>query len=167
MQSWMNQTERNILQELIEKYNPKTVLEIGTCEGASTLILASMGAKVATIDKNQVSGLGDNIYCVTGNSHDIEVITYAANILKSVDFIFIDGDHTKEGVYLDAINCYSLLFIPGIMVFHDIYNPEVIKGIDKFRKQYPPTSEMIYNTIPAIDPIQDVVWGGLRSLHYD
>lgn len=37
----------------------------------------------------------------------------------TVDFVFVDGDHTYEGCYNDALIWYNALKHSGIMAFHD------------------------------------------------
>jgi hypothetical protein len=65
---------------------------------------------------------------------------YLSNCLERFDFIYIDGDHTADGVYSDAILSFPLLKDKGIMAFddylwhHESNNPilEPKNGIDKF-----------------------------------
>ena len=59
---------------------------------------------------------------------------------KNYDFIYIDGDHSEKGVYLDAINAYPLIKKEGIILFDDYnwqHKSQVTKnGIEKFIKEY-------------------------------
>lgn len=63
---------------------------------------------------------------------------------KQYDFIYIDGDHTAEGVYKDAILSWPLLKPYGIMAFddyqwhHDSGQEELCPkpGINKFLDEY-------------------------------
>jgi hypothetical protein len=54
----------------------------------------------------------------------------------SVDFVYIDGDHSPEQVYKDAINMWSKMKEGGVVLFDDyqfVVNGVVTaKGIDKF-----------------------------------
>ena len=61
-----------------------------------------------------------------GNSHDPAYIEYVKRevSLGSVDFMFIDGDHTYEGVKADFINFSSLVKPGGYIAFHDIRDTE-------------------------------------------
>lgn len=71
---------------------------------------------------------------------------------NSVDFIYIDGDHRAEGVYLDAINCFELCKKNGIILFDDYlwedYTGEksTKEGIDKFLKEYTENIEVLINS---------------------
>jgi len=54
------------------------------------------------------------------------------------DFIYVDGDHRTEGVYIDAINSIKLCKTNGFILFDD-YHPtwsDTVKGIDKFLIEY-------------------------------
>lgn len=65
---------------------------------------------------------------------------FLSSCSDSFDFIYIDGDHTADGVYSDAVLSYPLLKVGGIMAFddylwhHDTNNPKLEPklGIDKF-----------------------------------
>jgi hypothetical protein len=60
------------------------------------------------------------------------------------DFIYIDGDHTAEAVYNDAVLSWECLKPNGIMAFDDYYwshdskDPQLSPkpGIDKFLEEY-------------------------------
>ena len=55
-----------------------------------------------------------------GNSHDPEYIQKVKSEVGIVDFLFIDGDHSYEGVKQDFENFYSTVKIGGYIAFHDI-----------------------------------------------
>lgn len=77
-------------------------------------------------------------------SHKTTSTDYLSITSDNFDFIYIDGDHTSEGVYSDAILSFPLLKNQGIMAFddylwhHDSKDPflEPKKGIDKFLLEY-------------------------------
>ena len=130
------------LARRIEKKRPSVILEIGTARGG-TLFLASQlaadDALIISIDlpggmygggypdwkipfykafkkKNQV------IELIQGDSHSDEVLMKLKILLnkRTIDYLFIDGDHTYEGVKKD-FDTYSRLLSPGSFVaFHDI-----------------------------------------------
>jgi len=58
----------------------------------------------------------------------------------SVDFVYIDGDHSPEQVYKDACNMFPKMKKDGIMLFDDYMfttNGIITKhGIDKFLNEY-------------------------------
>lgn len=67
-------------------------------------------------------------------------ISYLQSCTEKFDFIYIDGDHTAEAVYQDAVHSLPLLKRDGILAFddylwsHDTKLPELEPkmGIDKF-----------------------------------
>lgn len=53
------------------------------------------------------------------------------------DFIFVDGDHRPEAVYLDGVECFKILRLQGFLLFDDYTWSEGTKSaIDKFIKEY-------------------------------
>jgi len=52
------------------------------------------------------------------------------------DFIYIDGDHRPEGVYIDAINSFELCKEQGFILFDDYLWGDTGIGIDKFLNEY-------------------------------
>lgn len=64
----------------------------------------------------------ENVHMVTGDSHKTETLNDVKSILNNekVDLLFIDGDHTYEGVKQDYLLYKELVNIGGYIVFHDI-----------------------------------------------
>jgi cephalosporin hydroxylase len=63
---------------------------------------------------------------VRGDSHDFETVTAVENVLAGtlVDFLFIDGDHSLQGVWTD-FDLYKRFVRPGGLIgFHDIIDTE-------------------------------------------
>lgn len=135
------------LAQAVKSINPKTILEIGTCNGGTFFIWANLAAELAiTCDINK-SKIRDELYhsfpppdsrCkvipLAGDSHDQRFLETVKNSLNGnqVDFLFIDGDHTEEGVKSDY-NMYSpLVRSGGIIAFHDILEKQPIPGNQVF-----------------------------------
>ena len=59
---------------------------------------------------------------------------------NSIDFVYIDGDHSPEQVYKDAVNIFIKMKKNGIILFDDYtwVNGDIItaEGIDKFLNEY-------------------------------
>jgi hypothetical protein len=51
---------------------------------------------------------------------------------KNFSFIYIDGDHRPESVYIDAINCFYLCKKHGYILFDDFLWKDTKLGINKF-----------------------------------
>lgn len=73
-----------------------------------------------------------------GDSHRVlPALTEDPELLGTFSFAYIDGDHTGEGVYQDAVSAWKLLATDGIVLFDDYgLKPEAgdvpMPGIDKF-----------------------------------
>lgn len=114
---------------LYREVNPKRVLEIGSWQGGTLqvwLTEAKPEAVVAVdLDHQNPSAYegwrqqGTALYVVEGDSHD-PAIAAAVRRGGPYNWMFIDGDHTEEGVRADvelAISCAA----PGaLLVLHDV-----------------------------------------------
>jgi cephalosporin hydroxylase len=123
------------LSKAVDALKPKTIVEIGTCNGETLFIWFNLASKcVITCDLN-VSKICDELYSafsppdsackfipLAGDSHQqefLDKVKHAPNGRK-VDFLFIDGDHTEKAVISDY-NMYSpFVRSGGIIAFHDI-----------------------------------------------
>lgn len=149
-------SEITSLANLIKELKPKTVLEIGTAEGGTLFLfsrLAAPGAKIISVDlPGGKFGGGypewkislyksfplpsQRLYLLRENSHLISTQERIKEIIGTtpVDFLFIDGDHTYEGVKKDFEMYSPLVKDGGIIVFHDIavHPPEKNCDVHKF-----------------------------------
>lgn len=71
-----------------------------------------------------------NLTLLCNNTNDKKTIS-KAKLLGPYDLIFIDADHSYEGVKKDFYNYLPLLKKNGVIGFHDVDNPEWM-GINKF-----------------------------------
>jgi cephalosporin hydroxylase len=134
------------LQEFLKDKEFKHVLEIGTWQGTSALLWAMMVApengRVWCCDLSFSYGsfysnlngktytqpmYRDTVYQkyvteLQGDSHDPKFIERVSKEvgLTPLDFMFIDGDHTYEGVRADFINFHPFVKTGGYIAFHDI-----------------------------------------------
>jgi predicted O-methyltransferase YrrM len=129
--------------KIVGEEKPKTILEIGTAKGGTLFLLcrvaASKDAKIISVDLpgGEYGGgypqkkvplyksfalTSQKLHLVRGNSHLKKTLEKVRETLRGrkIDFIFIDGDHTYEGVKRD-FNLYGpLLRKGGLIGFHDI-----------------------------------------------
>ncbi len=141
--------------ELIKQKKPKNILEIGTANGGNLFLFAQVaekGGKILSIDlphgafgggysrmkqvvyKNFVSS-SKEIYLIRDNSHSDQSLQQVKDILGQgvLDVLFIDGDHTYEGVKADFDMYGPLVRKGGIIGFHDIaLSPTSDYGVEKF-----------------------------------
>ena len=114
------QKEFTELMQIIIDNKYKSVLEIGAYSNGCTYAFASICKKVVSIDLNHRSTERfDNATYITGNSHEVR-----NDIDGKFDVIFIDGDHTYEGVKKDFELYSDLINKGGIICFHDIWDTE-------------------------------------------
>lgn len=131
------------LATLFAQHQPKTVMEIGTAHGGTLFLWCRLAHPTATIISLDLPGgihgggypywkswvyqrfplVGQKLHLLRGDSHKPEMLARLKTILPAagqIDFLFIDGDHTYEGVKAD-FEMYSGLVRPGgLIVFHDI-----------------------------------------------
>jgi predicted O-methyltransferase YrrM len=126
----------------VRKLKPQTVLEVGTARGGTLFLwtrLARPNATIVSIDLpgGKFGGGYTKWQAITYKRfakgrqklHLLRVDSHAQSTLektkqlfggKPIDFLFIDGDHSFEGVKKDW-EMYSPLVRPGgMVVFHDI-----------------------------------------------
>lgn len=110
----------------VNGFKPHNVLEIGTM-GSSFWVLSklSTGKKVSVdIDPRQSIihhfMYGEDWKFFQGDSHTQEMFQKVKSFCPQYDFIFIDGDHTYDGVKRDFEMYKSLLTERGVIAFHDI-----------------------------------------------
>lgn len=113
--------------------NIRTVLEIGTADSGTHLLLSELLNSKKTmiaVDlelRNRLSlkllnSHQDLRLGIRGSSHSDKVIQQVASALnnKQIDLLFIDGDHSYEGVKKDFEIYQSFVANKGIIAFHDI-----------------------------------------------
>ena len=132
-QSAITKKYGELLFKVVNLYQPKTIIELGTCVGIGTLYMAAgnTNAKVYTIEGDPniaaiaqknfslLPNYSKNINSVIGNFDD-DLESTIKNI-DTIDFAFIDGNHRKEPTlrYFNQIieKCNS----NSILVFDDIH----------------------------------------------
>lgn len=130
------------LGRIMIEHKPKNILEIGTANGGSLFLfcqLADPAAKIVSLDlpwgnfgggyplwkkplyRSFVKGL-QKLYLIRADSHKAESLARIESILQEekLDFLFIDGDHTYEGVKHDFELYSPLVRSGGIIAMHDI-----------------------------------------------
>lgn len=135
-----NRTEIHQLATEIAKLKPKNILEIGTQYGGTFNVFCKLASnKKISIDlpegihgglpvwmtqqRNQyfLDNFND-VHFLSYDSHLQSTLDFAEGLLhdEKVDVLFIDGDHTYDGVEQD-FNMYRRLVRPsGLIVFHDV-----------------------------------------------
>jgi len=123
------------LLQMLQKDPPRYVCEIGTASGGTLFLLAQVSRPDAlllsvdlgltrerTLVHARFANRKQRIISVRGDSRAPETIARVRRLLrgKPLDLLFIDGDHTYEGVKADFVNYSPLVRKGGLIVFHDI-----------------------------------------------
>jgi len=137
---------RSEILSLVQRVNalePKMILEIGTCNGGTLFMWANIASQlVVTCDlfKNDYrselyahfpSPKSDcRVMALTGNSHDPD---FKRRVFEKfgdnkIDYLFIDGDHSEQGVRSDFFDYKDLVRPGGIVAFHDILESQPVEG---------------------------------------
>jgi len=149
--------EQYVLGVLARLYNPRIVFEIGTFDGASTLLLArnAPDAQVMTLDLDPGSADRATVDAEAGNAQmgvgarfvdepEATRITQLFGDSRSFDFspwfgtvdlVLVDGGHERECAKADTATALRLLARGGIAVWDDyqIGWPEVVRSVDEAR----------------------------------
>jgi len=143
----LTKTERLLLYRLARSLNKQSVIvEIGSYLGASSSFLACAAKErnhsVYCVDTWENEGMSeggrdtfeefsrnlklfkDFITPLRGRSADV-----AKTFDKEIDLIFIDGDHSYEGVKTDVEAWLPKMKKGGILIFHDIGWAEGVKRV--------------------------------------
>jgi len=143
------------LARMVQTAKPEVIVEIGTYKGGTLYIWSRCSPKVRLIvsidlpDGAYGGGYsprrqklyrefvfdrpGAQVEFLQRDSHDPTTLARLKKALagRVIDFLYIDGDHTYEGVKQDY-EMYSPLVRPGgIIAFHDIETRS--RGVDVYR----------------------------------
>jgi len=138
---YIHSADVTAMKNVLKKYKPKVMLEIGSAYGASTKLLAAIaeefGGHVYCIDPNpqpemfenlEEYGLSKYVTMIQGESPWID---WGENDPK-IDFLFIDGFHNYRNAFIDYFYWQKFLNDPGVVAFHDTNRfPQVDRAIDE------------------------------------
>lgn len=168
------------LMKILTELAPETVLEIGTGWGGTLYLWTRVATPDATLISIDLPGgpfgggypkwrvpffrsfasIRQRIHLLRMNSHDETTLHEVKRILggSKLDFLFIDGDHTYEGVKKDFEMYSPLVRGDGIIAFHDIveHPPETGCEVHRFWRE-------IKNNYPHQEIVKDwnQGWAGI------
>ena len=135
----------------------KNYLEIGSYAGGSQSLMSSHEYKTNcySIDLghpitkdtvirnvNKFKNSNNTFKYFQGNSQDINIVNQVKSEINKIDILFIDGDHSRNGVFSDFENYSDLVSVGGYIAFDDYldfkYSPEVKGAVDDIVKQLNP-----------------------------
>lgn len=131
---------------------PRVILEIGTANGGTLFLLSKLSCPdsiIISVDlqKNLYTGGIDykpkfflksfahnnqKIVIIRKDSHKFSTLEKVKKVLnnKSIDILFLDGDHTYNGVKKDFNMYGNLVRQNGIIAFHDIVEVTIEEGVE-------------------------------------
>jgi predicted O-methyltransferase YrrM len=179
------------LLEMLAQRKPRVLVEIGAGAGGTFWAFAKVAAHDAllvSIDKaneqfdykvteaqvtdtlGRCGGEGQRVEIIRADSHAPSTVDAVARLLGSepiVDFLFIDGDHSEEGVEQDFQDYAQFVRPGGIIGFHDILPPPQWMAwckVDRFWERMKP----LYRTDEIVDRRRGMRhFGGIGLIHWD
>jgi predicted O-methyltransferase YrrM len=151
--------------ERIERLRPQRVCEIGTAAGGTLYLLTRVSAPdalVVSIDlgisphtralRERLARSGQRVVSLAGDSHSEETAVRLERLLdgQPLDTLFIDGDHSYDGVRADFERYGRLVRTGGIIALHDIN--------EDFRTKYGIETPSISGEVPRF-------WRELKERH--
>ncbi len=148
--------EIRALLERLTAAPPQRVLEIGTSKGGTLYLFCRVATPTATLVTVDLPGAWlrghyprwkDGLYrsfagpqqtvvTMRGDSHSAATARQVESCFggQPIDFLFIDGDHSYEGVADDFERYRRLVRPDGLIAFHDIAPgpPESVGGVPQF-----------------------------------
>ena len=121
--------------ERIAELRPRRVCEIGTSAGGTLYLLTRVSepdALIVSIDlttaphtaalRERLARSGQRLVSIAGDSHSDETFAELERVLggEKLDGLFIDGDHSYDGVRADFERYSPLVREGGIIALHDI-----------------------------------------------
>jgi predicted O-methyltransferase YrrM len=149
-------SELNEFLDTVQRLKPRTVVEIGTAQGGTLCLLCRVADKRAAIISIDLPGgsfgggyadwqgvlyrafsqTGQQMRLLRADSHSTATLANLREILggREIDLLFIDADHTYEGVKQDFELYSPLVASGGIIGFHDIapLAPSEDYGVHRF-----------------------------------
>lgn len=144
------------LANVVRNLMPKAVIEIGAAKGGTLFLFSRLADPRATVVSIDLPG-GEfgggypewktklyrtfslpqqTMHLLRADSNAVNTLERVRSILgkTSVDFLFIDGDHTYEGAKKDFELYSPLVRKGGVIAFHDIavHPPEAHCDVHKF-----------------------------------
>lgn len=120
-----------LLFRLVNRFKPKTILELGTSLGISSLYMAapSKDIKVVTVEgcpntakvaQVNFDKIGFKNIELVNNQFDIFLPEYLAKT-KQLDFVFFDGNHQQEATLNYFHLCVEKVHQQTVFIFDDIH----------------------------------------------
>jgi predicted O-methyltransferase YrrM len=136
---------------------PRSIVEIGTAKGGTLFLFTRVAADDATLISIDLPGTGYGpgyprryrrlyrsfaragqvIHLIQADSHERSTVKTVRSLARSsIDFLFIDGDHSHDGVRRDYEYYSPLVKRGGVIALHDIVpgDEALVGGVPSFWK---------------------------------
>lgn len=133
IKSYQIHTEIKSLISLIQQKQSRTYVEIGTAHGGTHFLIRKLCKSIKLsvaidtdirnqflIDRLTQTESSHYILGFSNHPNTIKKMNSILNGTQTVDVLFIDGDHSYQGVKSDFEHYQSLVRPGGLIVFHDI-----------------------------------------------
>jgi len=113
----------NFILHLVSIIKPASYLEVGIFRcGLFNQVIPYVDSLVGLdVDSNAGTYMKANSKCEFINSTSSDFFKQQIKLGRKFDFIFIDGDHSKEAVEADFLGAFEVLNDNGIILLHDTY----------------------------------------------
>src|SRR6266852_5091273 len=178
----MGQVRSEVLElgNLLKGFAPRRSLEIGTNYGGTLFLLCAVSppqARIISVDLpsgafgggyprrkipifRRFPRFGQQLHLIRANSHFAETKEQVLRVLQGerLDYLFIDADHSYEGVLRDFQMYAPLVRSGGMVAFHDIVThkqgtPCEVEGFWNEIKQKYQHREFVEHPNPGTVPI--------------
>jgi len=166
--------EQAVLCGVLAVLKPRLALELGTFRGGSLAPIAAHSREVHTFDlASHVTEVLPNVTYHIGDSRVTlpRILSELAEAHKHVDFVLVDGDHSRAGVEADMSHLLqSPALSTTVILLHDCANEGVREGARKaiLRADGLAYADLSFIAPPTrrTSPLRDL-WGGLGIVVVD
>lgn len=170
----MSYGEQAALTGVLSVLKPHLALELGTFRGGSLTPIAAYSDEVHTFDlASHVTEALPNVTYHIGDSHIVlpRVLAELAAAERHIDFVLVDGDHSRAGVEADMTTLlHSGALNTSVILLHDCANEGVREGARNaiLRADGLAYADLSFVTPPArrTSPLREL-WGGLGIVVVD
>lgn len=159
MRAKQTRTELRQIAEVVKNHEPDTILEIGVAQGGSlyTWVRNTAPNRAISVDIDHdgreplfaefCKPTATDLYCITGDSSADATVSVVDDTLDgdSIDFLYIDGDHSYSAVRQDFERYTTFLADDGLVGMHDIGNENT--GVPRFWDELKSRSDVQTETI--------------------
>jgi hypothetical protein len=175
----MSRAEKYCMINLLQSLKPEVAIEIGTFKGGSLQVINEYSNKIYSIDisdapKKFLQEKFNKVDFRVGESHLIinTIFKEIEDKKEKLEFILVDGDHSKIGVKKDL---ESILAYPHknkiTILLHDSFNPQSRAGIKSLKySNYPNVSYVELDYITGSfwhNKSYREMWGGFAMIVID